>query len=63
MLVTAREGRAIKVEGNPRHPVNQGALCARGQAGLQGRYDPDRLRSPMVKEGGAWKPVTWDLVR
>ncbi|MGH7730757.1 MAG: molybdopterin-dependent oxidoreductase [Candidatus Eiseniibacteriota bacterium] len=60
MLVKAREGRAIKVEGNPQHPVNRGGLCARGQAGLQGLYDPDRLRTPMMKEGGAWKPVTWD---
>ncbi len=60
LLVKAREGRAIKVEGNPQHPVNQGGLCARGQAGLQGLYDPDRLRTPMMKEGGAWKPITWD---
>jgi molybdopterin-containing oxidoreductase family iron-sulfur binding subunit len=60
MLVKAREGRAIKVEGNPKHPVNQGGLCARGQASLQGLYDADRLRTPMKKEGGAWKPVTWD---
>ncbi len=60
LLVKTREGRAIKVEGNPLHPVNQGGLCARGQAGLQGLYDPDRLRTPMVKAGGAWKPITWD---
>jgi anaerobic selenocysteine-containing dehydrogenase/Fe-S-cluster-containing dehydrogenase component len=60
VLVKAREGRAIKVEGNPGHPVNQGGLCARGQAGLQGLYDPDRVRTPMVKEGGAWKAITWE---
>jgi len=60
LLVKTREGRAIKVEGNPQHPVNQGGLCARGQAGLQGLYDPDRLRTPMVKQGGAWKPIPWD---
>ncbi len=59
-LVKAREGRAIKIEGNPEHPVNQGGLCARGQAGLQGLYDPDRLRTPMVKDGGAWKAISWD---
>ncbi len=59
-LVKAREGRAIKVEGNPQHPLSQGGLCARGQAGLQGLYDPDRIRTPMVKEGGAWKAIGWD---
>ena len=60
MLVKAREGRIVKLEGNPRHPLGQGGLCARGQAGLQGLYDPDRLRTPMKREGGAWKPATWD---
>ena len=59
-LVKAREGRAIKVEGNPRHPVSLGGLCARGQAGLQGLYDPDRLRTPMLKQNGTWKATSWE---
>ncbi len=59
-VVRTREGRAIKVEGNPLHPVGQGGLCARGQAGLQGLYDPDRIATPMIKSGGAWKKATWD---
>ena len=45
-IVRTREGRAVKVEGNPEHPVNRGALCVRGQAALQGLYNPDRLRGP-----------------
>ena len=60
LLVKTREGRAIKVEGNPAHPVNQGALCGRGQATLQGLYNPDRIATPMAKDGGQWKKVTWD---
>ncbi len=60
VLVKSREGRAIKIEGNPAHPLNRGGLCQRGQAALQGLYDPDRLKSPMVKEGGAWKAIGWD---
>ncbi|MFN8588980.1 MAG: molybdopterin-dependent oxidoreductase [Candidatus Eisenbacteria bacterium] len=60
ITVRAREGRAIKLEGNPKHPVNQGGLCARGQAGLQGLYDPDRVKSPMVRNGATWKAATWD---
>jgi anaerobic selenocysteine-containing dehydrogenase/Fe-S-cluster-containing dehydrogenase component len=55
-----REGRVHKVEGNPEHPVNGGGLCARGQAAVQGLYNPDRLRSPLVREGGKLKPVSWD---
>ncbi|MCY4030249.1 MAG: molybdopterin-dependent oxidoreductase, partial [Acidobacteria bacterium] len=45
-LVKTREGRAIKVEGNPAHPANRGSLCVRGQAALQGLYSPDRYRGP-----------------
>src|ERR1044072_7823391 len=60
ILVKAREGRAIKIEGNPAHPVNRGGGCARGPAALQGRYAPDRVRGPMLKVQDAWKPVSWD---
>ncbi len=60
ILVKTREGRAIKIEGNPAHPVNRGGVCARGHAGLQGLYNPDRLRTPMMKNGSAWQAVTWD---
>jgi anaerobic selenocysteine-containing dehydrogenase/Fe-S-cluster-containing dehydrogenase component len=60
ILVKAREGRAVKIEGNPAHPLSRGGLCARGHAALQGLYDPDRVRGPMVKQGGAWANTTWD---
>ena len=59
--VRVREGRAVKLEGNPQHPVNRGRLCARGQAGLQGLYNPDRVRGPLAKNAsGTFEPVTWD---
>ncbi len=45
--VRTREGRAIKLEGNPEHPVNAGAICALGQSSLQGLYNPDRLKGPL----------------
>ena len=59
LIVEVRDGRAIKSEGNPAHPVNKGALCARGQAGLQGLYNPDRFRSPMKREGDKLVATTW----
>lgn len=58
--VKTREGRPIKIEGNPDHPVNQGKLCVRGQASLQGLYNPDRVASPLKKEGDAFNPVSWE---
>lgn len=60
ILVKTREGRPVKLEGNPRHPMSQGAMCTLGQSGLQALYHPERLKSPQVKEGSSWKDVTWD---
>jgi len=59
IVAETRDGRAIKLEGNPEHPLNRGALCARGQSALQGLYNPDRLRSPMAKKGGVWSEISW----
>ncbi len=61
--VTARtrEGRAVKLEGNPDDPISRGALCARGQAAIQALYAPDRLRGPMRRgPGGALAATSWD---
>ena len=54
-----REGRIVKVEGNPLHPINQGKLCIRGQAAMQGIYNPDRIKTPLLKEAGKYRPVTF----
>ena len=57
-------GLAKKLEGNPAHPINQGKLCPRGQAGLQVTYHPDRIKSPMARSGargsGQFKAISWD---
>jgi molybdopterin-containing oxidoreductase family iron-sulfur binding subunit len=60
--VTARtrEGRAVKLEGNPEDPIGRGALCARGQAALQALYHPERFRGPMRRQAGALARCTWD---
>jgi molybdopterin-containing oxidoreductase family iron-sulfur binding subunit len=59
-IVTTREGRPIKVEGNPADPIAKGRLCARGQAGLRRTYDPARFKGPMRRQGDALVPTTWD---
>jgi anaerobic selenocysteine-containing dehydrogenase len=57
-------GLPKKLEGNPAHPINQGRLCPRGQAGLQVTYHPDRIRTPLARSGargsGKFKEITWD---
>jgi anaerobic selenocysteine-containing dehydrogenase len=64
IMVRTREHKANKIEGNPLHPVNRGALCARGQAGLEVLYNPDRIKGPMKRVGergeGKWEAIGWD---
>jgi anaerobic selenocysteine-containing dehydrogenase/Fe-S-cluster-containing dehydrogenase component len=60
VLAKNRDGRVVKVEGNPDHPVNHGALCARGQASLQQLYHPDRFTGPQRRDGDALRSVGWD---
>src|SRR5437773_1802402 len=56
-----REGRVVKLEGNPESPINQGRLCSRGQAGLQGLYNPDRVTDPMARgPNGEWQKLSWE---
>lgn len=58
MLARVRDGRPIKLEGNPQHSLSRGGLCAVGQASLLGLYDSQRLTAPL-REG---KSATWDEV-
>jgi Fe-S-cluster-containing dehydrogenase component len=58
----SREGRIVKLEGNPEEPISGGALCARGQAALQELYAPDRFRGPLLRnEDGRLAPVSWEI--
>jgi len=54
--VRVREGRAVKMEGSPDHPVSLGALCPGGQAAIERLYAPTRLGTPLL--GGA--EVSWE---
>jgi MoCo/4Fe-4S cofactor protein with predicted Tat translocation signal len=46
ILIKTREGRPIKIDGNPDHPVNKGKICTKGQASILNLYDPGRLYFP-----------------
>lgn len=70
LLITSYDGRPIKVEGNPDHPMGTGAADAYTQAAILELYDPDRLKTPLLLEQATEKPVaekspvhlekTWD---
>ncbi|MCC6208034.1 MAG: molybdopterin-dependent oxidoreductase [Gammaproteobacteria bacterium] len=55
-----REGRVLKLEGNPESQVNRGKLCPAGQASLQAHYNPDRITAPRVRRNGQFEQISWE---
>jgi len=55
-----REGRVLKLEGNPSAAVNAGKLCQMGQSALQTHYNPDRITAPQIRSNGALSSASWD---
>lgn len=66
-IVTTYEDGIMKVEGDPDHPINEGALCPKGQAmgqihQVDGKINPFRLTKPLYRAPGAadWEEKSWD---
>jgi thiosulfate reductase/polysulfide reductase chain A len=64
LIGKTRGDRLVKLEGNPKSVDNGTALCARGNAGIQLLYDPDRLKYPLKNIGERgnpkWKRISWE---
>jgi anaerobic selenocysteine-containing dehydrogenase len=64
MLVHVRDGRAVRVQGDPGHPVTQGFLCTKVNRYVERTYHADRLTVPLRRVGpkgeGRFEPATWD---
>ena len=64
ILAEVADGKVVRISGNPEHPLTRGRLCARGNAGAELLYDPDRLKHPMLRAGkrgeGKFERVSWD---
>ena len=62
--VWVKDGKVMKVEGDPSSPVTKGTLCAKGLASKHMLYHPDRLKYPMKRAGergeGKWQRISWD---
>ncbi|MBI2822661.1 MAG: molybdopterin-dependent oxidoreductase, partial [Acidobacteria bacterium] len=52
--------RAVLVKGNRNSPVNRGGLCPIGVASLQYLYHPERLTSPLKRQGNSWTKISWE---
>ncbi len=63
VLAEVADGKVVRVSGNPDHPLTRGRLCARGNAGTELLYDPDRLKSPLLRAGkrgeGKFERIAW----
>lgn len=64
VIAHVREGKVIKVEGDPNSPISHGTMCTKGLAITQLAYHPDRIIYPMKrvgeKGGGKWERISWD---
>ncbi|NUM45072.1 MAG: molybdopterin-dependent oxidoreductase [Anaerolineales bacterium] len=64
LIAKVKDGRVVKLDGNPDHPHSRGKLCPRGQSGLMNTYDPDRVLTPLIRAGqrgeGLFRKASWD---
>ncbi len=63
-VARVEDGIVTKLNPNPLFPKSKNMLCARGNAGIQALYDPDRLKKPLIRVGkrgeGKFKEVSWE---
>jgi len=62
MLVSVRDGRITRIEGDPKNPATQGHVCLKGLAYARRVVAPDRILRPQRRKaaGGGFEPVSWD---
>ena len=64
VLVYVKDGKAVKISGDPDCPINHGTLCAKAFASIQLAYHPERLTYPVRRVGpkgsGKWERISWD---
>ena len=64
ILVRVRDGKVVRIEGNPKEKSTKGAICAKGNAGISLLEDADRVRTPLIRVGkrgeGKFRKASWD---
>ena len=60
MLVGTRGDRIVQVKPVADAPVSKGHLCVKGRYAFEFTHSPDRVRDPMIREGSAWRAVSWE---
>ena len=64
LIARVEDGLVTKLDPNPKFLKSRGMLCARGNAGIDQLYDPDRIKYPLLRKGkrgeGKWQRLSWD---
>ncbi len=64
VIATVKNGRVIKLEGDPENRMSQGRMCAKGLSGIQALYNPNRNKYPLIRVGkrgeNKWRRISWD---
>ena len=60
ILAHVEDGKIVRLQGDPGHPVTRGFLCYRTNHFLPLHYSPERLTKPLLRRGGELVPVEWD---
>ncbi|KKB73645.1 MULTISPECIES: molybdopterin-dependent oxidoreductase [Bacillus] len=64
LLVHKKDGKIVKIQGDPDHPVTQGNICNKVRNMTERIYDPKRLKTPLKRTGpkgsGTFEPISWD---
>jgi thiosulfate reductase / polysulfide reductase chain A len=64
VFVHVKNGKVVKVTGDPSHPMNRGFICVKGRAYPDIVYHPDRVKYPLKRSGergsGKWERISWE---
>jgi predicted molibdopterin-dependent oxidoreductase YjgC len=60
LVLHARENRVVGVTPDLDGPANQGALCVKGQFAFDFLRRPERLKTPLIREGDGFREASWD---
>jgi anaerobic selenocysteine-containing dehydrogenase len=60
VIAQVKNGKVVKIEGDPDSPISFGTLCSKGMAITQIAYHPDRILHPLKKIRDGWGRITWD---
>jgi len=64
--VTVEDNKVRFIQGNPKHPINKGVLCAKGNSGIMKQYSPAKLSSPLLRKpgtergAGEFEEISWE---